>query len=72
MTNDVGPLASSTYAVAPLKIDHDTPVSIYADCGKNVVINFEARRIFRYLINEVNSKLPFLGGGLPIEISGLS
>ena len=59
---------SSTYAVAPLKADHHTPVSIYADCGKDCTISFETRRNFRGLINIVNTIMPRLPGGLLNEI----
>lgn len=71
-SNEQGPLGSSTFAVAPLELDHTTQVSLYCDCGENAVISFEARRVFRHLVAQVNSLLPSLPGGLLIEVSGLS
>jgi HD-like signal output (HDOD) protein len=59
---------SSTYATAPLKADHQTTVTLYADCGPDVVINFEARRLFRSVVKSVNILMPRLPGGLLIEI----
>lgn len=71
-SNEQGPLGSSTFAVAPLQLDHTTPVSLYCDCGENAVISFEARRVFRHLVAQVNALLPSLPGGLLIEVGGLS
>jgi HD-like signal output (HDOD) protein len=59
---------SSTFAVAALEADHVTPVCLYADCGKDIPISFEARRVFRHAILTINEHLPKLSGGLPVEV----
>jgi HD-like signal output (HDOD) protein len=69
LSQSLSPFGSSTYAVAPLKADHQTPVCIYADCGKDCTISFETRRTFRGLINVINTILPRLPGGLLNEIA---
>jgi HD-like signal output (HDOD) protein len=61
------PLGSSTYAVSPLQIDHSLPILLYADCGQNEIISFEARRIFRHIVRSINQRLPRLPGGILME-----
>ncbi len=62
------PFGSKSYALAPIDADHDTPVALYADCGNNGAVPFEARRIFRVVVDLLNEKLPTIAGGIPIEI----
>ncbi len=62
------PFNSASYALSPIDVDHSTPVSLYADCGKNTPLTFEARRVFRNVVDILNQKLPTLLGGIPIEI----
>ncbi|NLF25624.1 MAG: HDOD domain-containing protein [Deltaproteobacteria bacterium] len=62
------PFGSRAFALAPLDADHETPVVLYADCGNNGSITFEARRIFRTVVDVLNQRLPTIPGGIPIEI----
>jgi HD-like signal output (HDOD) protein len=61
------PFGSKTYALAPIEAQHDTPVALYADCGNDGSITFEARRIFRIVVDIANDKLKSLPGGIPVE-----
>lgn len=63
------PWGSKAYAVAPLDAEHNTPVALYADCGDDGSISFEARRVFRNVVDILNQKLPQLPGGIPVEVS---
>lgn len=62
------PFGSKAFAVAPIDADHETPVALYADCGKNGSLAFEHRRVFRTVVEILNQKLPSLPGGIPVEI----
>lgn len=62
------PYKSKSFAIAPIDVNHSTPVSLYADCGEKS-LTFEARRIFRNVVSILNQRLPALKGGVPIEIS---
>jgi ribosomal protein L29 len=62
------PFGSKAFALAPIDADHDTPVALYADCGRDGSITFEARRIFRTVVEILNQKLPHLPGGIPVEL----
>ena len=62
------PWGSSAFAVAPIDAAHDTPVALYADCGTKGALTFEARRIFRTVVEVLNKKLPEIPGGIPVEI----
>lgn len=64
----VSPFGSCAFAVAPIDADHDTPVALYADCGDKGPVSFEARRIFRTVVEILNEKLPQIPGGIPVEI----
>jgi hypothetical protein len=61
------PWGARAFALAPLDEVHSTPVALYADCGNNGAITFEARRIFRSVVDILNQRLPTIAGGLPIE-----
>lgn len=63
------PFGSRSYAIAPLDADHDTPVALYADCGNTTAVSFEARRIFRLVVDLLNARLPQIAGGIPIEVN---
>lgn len=63
------PFGSKAFALSPIDADHDTPVALYADCGNNNSLTFEARRVFRTVVELLNQKLPQIPGGIPIEIS---
>jgi hypothetical protein len=67
--NEASPFGSKAFAVAPIDADHDTPVALYADCGTEGSISFEARRIFRNVVDLLNQKLPHIPGGIPVEVS---
>lgn len=62
------PFGSRAFAVAPIDAPHDTPVALYADCGNEGAVPFEARRIFRNVVDILNQKLPYLPGSIPVEI----
>ena len=62
------PFGSKAFALAPIDADHETPVALYADCGNNGSLTFEARRIFRTIVEILNQKLPTIPGGIPVEI----
>jgi HD-like signal output (HDOD) protein len=64
----VSPFGSKAFALSPIDAPHDTPVALYADCGNEGAIPFEARRIFRNVIDILNEKLPYLPGSIPVEI----
>ncbi len=63
----VSPFGSPIYALSPLDVNHPHPVALYADCGDEPVLGFEARRLFRKVVNILNSLLPQMGGSIPIE-----
>ncbi len=62
------PFGSSSFALAPIDADHETPVALYADCGSSGSISFDARRVFRTVVELLNEKLPQIPGGIPIEV----
>ena len=62
------PWGSKAFALSPIDADHDTPVALYADCGNNGSLTFEARRIFRVVVDILNQKLPTIPGGIPVEV----
>ncbi|MBX7144886.1 MAG: HDOD domain-containing protein [Oligoflexia bacterium] len=62
------PFGSKAFALSPIDADHDTPVALYADCGNNNSLTFEARRVFRTVVELLNQKLPQIPGGIPVEI----
>lgn len=62
------PFGSKAFALAPIDADHETPVALYADCGNDGAISFEARRVFRTVIEILNEKLPTIPGGIPVEL----
>lgn len=66
--NEASPFGSKAFAVAPIDADHETPVALYADCGKDGALTFEARRIFRNVVDILNQKLPSIPGGIPVEL----
>ncbi len=66
--NQCSPWGSRSFAVAPLNVDHETPVALYADCGVSGTIKFEGRRLFRTVVELLNQKLPELPGGIPVEV----
>jgi hypothetical protein len=68
-SNEASPFGSKAFALAPITADHDTPVALYADCGNDGSITFEARRIFRTVVDILNEKLPSIPGGIPVELA---
>jgi HD-like signal output (HDOD) protein len=62
------PFGSKSFALSPINADHGTPVALYADCGNNGSISFEARRVFRTVVDLLNEKLPQIPGGIPNEL----
>ena len=64
----VSPFGSKAFALAPVEAHHETPVALYADCGNDGSVPFEARRIFRTVVEILNQKLPHLPGSIPVEI----
>ena len=68
VSNENSPFGSKAFALAPLNANHRNPVALYADCGVNGSLTFEARRIFRTVVDMANQKLVQLPGGIPVEI----
>lgn len=66
--NKASPFGSKSFALAPIDAPHDTPVALYADCGNDGAVPFEARRIFRTVVDILNQKLPYLPGSIPVEV----
>ncbi|MCB0336402.1 MAG: HDOD domain-containing protein [Bdellovibrionales bacterium] len=62
------PFGSKAFALAPVDACHDSPVALYADCGNEKSISFEARRVFRVAVEILNQKLPTVPGGIPVEL----
>lgn len=54
------PFGVSSFAVSPVKLESQTPVILYADCGTEGSVSFAARRVFRYTIGQVNDAVPQL------------
>lgn len=59
------PFGVTAYALSPLKVKYLSPVLLYADCGSEGALPFEARRVFRLAVGLVNGVLPNLPGTLP-------
>lgn len=70
--NEASPFGCKSFALAPIDADHDTPVALYADCGNDAALTFEARRVFRTVVNLLNQKLPTIPGGIPVELAETS
>jgi hypothetical protein len=68
-SNQASPFGSKAFALSPIDADHETPVALYADCGNDGSITFEARRIFRNVVEILNQKLPQVPGGIPVELT---
>jgi hypothetical protein len=66
--SDLSPFGSKSFALAPINADHETPVALYADCGNDKAITFEARRVFRTVVEILNERLPLIPGGIPVEL----
>ncbi len=66
--SECSPFGSKAFAVAPIAADHGTPVALYADCGNEAGITFEARRVFRNVVELLNQRLPQIPGGIPVEV----
>ena len=69
VSNENSPFGSKAFALAPLNANHRNPVALYADCGEDGSLTFEARRVFRTVVEMVNQKLVQLPGGIPIELA---
>lgn len=65
----VSPFGSRAFALSPIDADHETPVALYADCGNLSALSFEARRVFRAVVDVLNKRLPSIPGGIPVEIT---
>ena len=66
--SDLSPFGSKSFALSPINADHETPVALYADCGNDKAITFEARRVFRTVVEILNERLPQIPGGIPVEL----
>jgi hypothetical protein len=65
MDDSISPFGITSYAISPIKIEFESPVVLYADCGIDRPLPLEARKIFRLVIGLINHTLPRLPGGLP-------
>ena len=61
----LSPFGVSAYAVSPIKVKHDAPVVLYADCGLDKPLPMDARKVFRLVVGLLNQTLPRMSGGLP-------
>jgi hypothetical protein len=61
------PFGTEHFTTSLLQADHVTPVFLYADCEEGQTMNFEKKRLFRFLVRTANNMLPKLPGGLPVE-----
>jgi HD-like signal output (HDOD) protein len=66
--SELSPFGSKSFALSPINADHETPVALYADCGNDKAITFEARRVFRTVVEILNDRLPQIPGGIPVEL----
>lgn len=67
-SGEESPWGSKAFALSPIDADHETPVALYADCGNEGSLTFEARRVFRGVVDILNQKLPTIPGGIPVEV----
>jgi hypothetical protein len=56
----LSPMGSNAFAISPLRGKADQRIALYADCGHNGVVPFEARRVFRVAVGVLNNILPTL------------
>lgn len=61
------PFGCGNYALAPLDVEYKRPVILYADCGEGNTLTFEARRLFRKVVDMLNNILPDMEGAIPME-----
>ncbi len=66
-TDDIAPFGVSSYAISPIRVSHSEPVVLYADCGEDRPLAFEARKMFRLVVGLLNRTLPGMEGGLPAK-----
>ena len=66
--NVSSPFGSKTFALAPIDANYETNVFLYADCGNNESVPFEARRVFRTAVEMLNQYLPIVKGSIPNEL----
>lgn len=59
------PFGITAYALSPIKVAYQDPVLLYADCGIEGALPFEARKVFRLVVGLLNSVLARLPGSLP-------
>lgn len=64
-SDDIAPFGVSSYAISPIRVKHSEPVVLYADCGEDRPLAFEARKMFRLVVGLLNRTLPGMEGGLP-------
>ncbi len=50
----LAPFGVAAYALSPVRVNHPKQVALYADCGDDGVVPFEARRVFRYAVGLLN------------------
>ena len=61
----LSPFGITSYALSPIRLKHNSPVVLYADCGLDKPLALEARKVFRLVVGLLNTVLPRLPGGLP-------
>jgi HD-like signal output (HDOD) protein len=59
------PWNAKAFALSPISANHATPIALYADCGASGSISFQARRVFRKVVDILNQRLPSLPGEVP-------
>ncbi|MCB0354445.1 MAG: HDOD domain-containing protein [Bdellovibrionales bacterium] len=65
--SESSPFGCPTFALAPIDAGHTLPVALYADCGDTFVLSFDARRLFRKVVDILNNILPQMTGAIPME-----
>ncbi|MCI5064885.1 HDOD domain-containing protein [bacterium] len=61
------PFGCGNYALSPIEVSYKRPVILYADCGDGNILTFEARRLFRKVVDMLNNILPQMEGELLLE-----
>lgn len=58
--DSLSPFGITSYAISPIKSKSDSQLVLYADCGTERPLPFEARKVFRLTIALLNEALPKL------------
>lgn len=59
------PFNSQAFILSPVDVKSSTPIILYADCGQDAMISFEARRVFRKVVERLNQVVVNLPSNVP-------